>query len=176
MEDQRTRARASAGRGGRDADRERAQAFARAAGFDTEFTGYETVEQATAVGAIAQENGKVLAKLVESPFYATGGGQVHDGGEVRCESGDCAARVTDVLRIGDDQVLVLEPTQGRAARGRARRRARRPRGAPRDRVQPHRHPPPARRAARAARHATCARPAPTSAPTSCASTSPTARR
>ena len=117
MEDQRTRARASVGRGGRDEDRERAQAFARAAGFDTEFTGYETVEQATAVGAIAQENGKVLAKLVESPFYATGGGQIHDGGEVRCESGDCAATVTDVLRIGDDQVLVLEPTQGELHEG-----------------------------------------------------------
>ena len=117
MEDQRTRARASAGRGGRDEDRERAQAFARAAGFDTEFTGYETVEQTTAVGAIAQENGRVLAKLVESPFYATGGGQIHDGGEIRCESGDCAARVTDVLRIGDDQVLVLEPTQGELHEG-----------------------------------------------------------
>jgi alanyl-tRNA synthetase len=117
MEDQRTRARASAGRGGRDAGRERAQAFARAAGFDTEFTGYETVEQTTAVGAVTTENGRVLAKLVESPFYATGGGQVHDAGEVRCESGDCAARVTDVLRIGDDQVLVLEPTRGKLHEG-----------------------------------------------------------
>jgi len=117
MEDQRTRARASAGRGGRDAGRERAQAFARAAGFDTEFTGYETVEQTTAVGAVTTENGRVLAKLVESPFYATGGGQVHDAGEVRCESGDCAARVTDVLRLGDDQVLVLEPTRGELHEG-----------------------------------------------------------
>ena len=59
----------------------------------------------------------MLAKLVESPFYATGGGQVHDGGEVRCESGDCAATVTDVLRIGDDQVLVLEPTRGELHEG-----------------------------------------------------------
>ena len=59
----------------------------------------------------------MLAKLVESPFYATGGGQIHDGGEVRCESGDCAATVTDVLRIGDDQVLVLEPTEGELHEG-----------------------------------------------------------
>src|SRR4051794_40530213 len=117
MEDQRTRARASVGRGGRDEQRERAQAFAASAGFGTEFTGYETVEQATAVGAISHENGKLLAKLVESPFYATGGGQIHDGGEVRCESGDCAATVTDVLRIGDDQVLVLEPTRGELHEG-----------------------------------------------------------
>ena len=46
----------------------------------------------------------MLAKLVESPFYATGGGQIHDGGEVRCESGDCAAtrhrRAADRRRPG----------------------------------------------------------------------------
>ena len=118
MEDQRTRARASAGRGGRDEDRERARAFADAAGFDTTFTGYETVEQATAVGAVdARRTAGVLVKLVESPFYATGGGQVHDAGEVRCESGDCRARVTDVLRLGDDQVLVLEPVAGELHEG-----------------------------------------------------------
>ena len=117
MEEQRTRARASTGRGGRDEDRERARVFADAAGFDTTFTGYETVEQTTAVGAVAQENGRLLVKLVESPFYATGGGQVHDAGEVRCESGDCAASVTDVLRLGDDQVLVLEPVAGELHEG-----------------------------------------------------------
>src|SRR3954468_13137537 len=112
MEDQRTRARASVGRGGRDEQRARAQAFAASAGFGTEFTGYETVEQATAVGAISHENGKLLAKLVESPFYATGGGQVHDQGVVECEGGGCSARVKDVLRLDDDQVLVLEPIEG----------------------------------------------------------------
>ena len=32
----------------------------------------ETVEQETAVGAVAQDDGRVLVKLVESPFYATG--------------------------------------------------------------------------------------------------------
>jgi len=74
MEEQRTRARASAGRGGRDEDRERARAFADAAGFGTTFTGYETVEQTTAVGAVDRQNGRLLVKLVESPFYATGGG------------------------------------------------------------------------------------------------------
>jgi alanyl-tRNA synthetase len=129
MEQQRARARASGGRGGRDKDRERASAFADAAGFGTTFTGYETVEQTTAVGAVARDEasagdepsgrgrGRLLVKLVESPFYATGGGQVHDGGEVRCESGDCAASVTDVLRLGDDQVLVLEPVAGELQEG-----------------------------------------------------------
>ena len=68
----------------------------------------------------------MLAKLVESPFYATGGGQVADRGVVECEDGDCRARVVDVVRLGDDQALVLEPLERRAARGRARGRARRP--------------------------------------------------
>ncbi|MGH2949823.1 MAG: alanine--tRNA ligase, partial [Solirubrobacteraceae bacterium] len=117
MEEQRTRARASAGRGGRDAERERVQAFAEGAGFDTAFTGYETIEQATEVGALATENGRVLAKLVESPFYATGGGQVHDSGVVECEDGGCRARVVDVVRLGDDQVLVLEPVEGELHEG-----------------------------------------------------------
>jgi alanyl-tRNA synthetase len=117
MESQRARARASGNRGARDEDRERAVAFAEAAGFGTTFTGYETVEQTTAVGAVDRSDGKVLVKLVESPFYATGGGQVHDAGEVRCESGDCAASVTDVLRVGDDQVLVVEPVAGELHEG-----------------------------------------------------------
>jgi alanyl-tRNA synthetase len=117
MEAQRERARASAGRGGRDAGRERVQAFAESAGAATTFTGYETLEQATAVAAVDSEDGRVLAKLVESPFYATGGGQVHDGGVVECEHGDCRARVVDVVRLGDDQALVLEPELGELRAG-----------------------------------------------------------
>ena len=111
MEDQRTRARASAGRGGVDADRERIRAFADA-GAPTTFTGYERTEQATAVEAVDSSDGRVLLKLVESPFYATGGGQVADAGVVECEDGDCRARVVDVVRLGDDQALVLEPERG----------------------------------------------------------------
>ena len=112
MDAQRVRARTSPGRGARDDTRERIRAFAGGAGFDTEFTGYETVEQATAVAAIAHEDGLTLAKLVESPFYATGGGQVHDAGVVECEAGDCRATVVDVVRLGDDQALILEPVAG----------------------------------------------------------------
>jgi alanyl-tRNA synthetase len=112
MDDQRTRARASAGRGGRDADRDRARAFAESAGDPTHFTGYETTEQATAVAAVERVGDRLLAKLVESPFYATGGGQVADAGHVACEAGDCRARVVDVIRLGDDQALVLEPEAG----------------------------------------------------------------
>jgi alanyl-tRNA synthetase len=117
MRAQRDRARASAGRGVKDADRERIREFAESAGFGTTFTGYETVEQPTAIGAVITENGRVLAKLVESPFYATGGGQVADAGVVQCEDGGCAARVLDVVRLGDDQALVLEPVEGELTEG-----------------------------------------------------------
>src|SRR3954464_5329316 len=112
MERQRQRARSAAGRGGRDALREQVEAFADKAGRPTDFTGYETLEQATEVAGVETVNGKVLAKLVESPFYATGGGQVADSGVVECEHGDCAAAVLDVVRLGDDQALVLEPVKG----------------------------------------------------------------
>jgi alanyl-tRNA synthetase len=116
MGEQRRRAR-DAGRGDRDDTRERIRAFAEAAGAQTTFTGYERIEQATAVGAVAMENGRTLLKLVESPFYATGGGQVADAGVVECEDGDCRARVVDVVRVGDDQALVLEPEQGELREG-----------------------------------------------------------
>jgi alanyl-tRNA synthetase len=114
MEGQRERARASAGRfgGGAEEVRERARALAQQAGFATDFVGYETTDRETTIGAAAVEDGKVLIKLVESPFYATGGGQVADSGYVECLQGDCRARVEDVLRLGDDQVVAVVPEQG----------------------------------------------------------------
>ncbi len=112
MDQQRTRARASAGRGGHDGERDRIQAFASGTGRATTFTGYERLEQATEVAAVDAADGRVLLKLVESPFYATGGGQIADVGTVECEDGGCAARVVDVVRLGDDQALVLEPERG----------------------------------------------------------------
>jgi alanyl-tRNA synthetase len=54
----------------------------------------------------------VLVKLLESPFYATGGGQVADTGVLECESGACRALVTDVIRLGTDQVVRLAPEHG----------------------------------------------------------------
>jgi alanyl-tRNA synthetase len=116
MEAQRARARAGARKESGD-EREKIGEFARAAGFATEFTGYQTVEQHTTVGAVESENGHVLVKLVESPFYAEGGGQVSDVGVLECESGDCRARVADVVRIGDDQAVVLDVEQGSVREG-----------------------------------------------------------
>src|SRR3954447_2736548 len=112
MEEQRVRARASAGREGGEDVREKLRTFANSAGAPSIFTGYETTEQATAVASVVRENGRVLAKLVESPFYATGGGQVHDAGVIECEAAGSSARVVAVVRLGDDQALVLEPVSG----------------------------------------------------------------
>jgi len=92
--------------------RERAAALAGEAGFQTEFVGYETTETETAIGAVAQDGGRLLVKLVESPFYATGGGQIADIGSLECAEGECLAEVRDVIRLGEDQVLELEPQHG----------------------------------------------------------------
>jgi alanyl-tRNA synthetase len=113
MDEQRARARASAGRTREGEElRERATLLAGQAGFQTEFVGYEATDRETTIGVTASDNGLVLAKLVESPFYATGGGQIADSGYVECSDGDCRARVDDVLRIGEDQVLALVPERG----------------------------------------------------------------
>jgi alanyl-tRNA synthetase len=113
MEAQRDRARSSADRfQAGEAVRERARVFAGETGFATDFVGYETTDAETTIGAAVAEDGKVLIKLVESPFYATGGGQVADSGYVECLEGDCRARVEDVLRVGDDQVVTVIPEKG----------------------------------------------------------------
>ncbi len=114
MEQQRARARAG-GRAEATAAggvREQARALSRTAGFETDFTGYETLEQHTTIGALQPDGERLLVKLAESPFYATGGGQIADGGTIECEVGDCASRVVDVVRVGDDQAVVVELQRG----------------------------------------------------------------
>jgi len=118
MDDQRTRARAGSNRTRGDAGlRERAADLAGRAGFATEFVGYETTHAETTIGAAGEADGTVLVKLVESPFYATGGGQIADTGLIECAEGDCRARVSDVIRLGSDQVLELVPEHGTFAPG-----------------------------------------------------------
>ena len=94
---------------------ERAAELARAAGFETDFVGYESMEADTVVRATAGANGTLLAKLEESPFYPAGGGQISDAGVV--ETGSGVARVTEVFRLAGDQVLALEPLTGEIAEG-----------------------------------------------------------
>ncbi|MFZ1994744.1 MAG: alanine--tRNA ligase, partial [Solirubrobacteraceae bacterium] len=113
MDDQRTRAREGS-RGDRVADgmREKAAALSGGAGFATEFVGYESTDAETTIGAAVSDDGDVLVKLVESPFYPTGGGQVADTGVVECQGGSCRATVLDVIRLGTDQVVRLKPEHG----------------------------------------------------------------
>ncbi len=119
MDEQRTRARAAGGRfTGPGSLREKASAFAGSAGFASSFEGYSSLSVETTVGAVADgEDGRILVKLVESPFYATGGGQVHDAGSVSCFDGDCVAVVEDVLRLGSDQVLSVSLVEGSLSAG-----------------------------------------------------------
>jgi alanyl-tRNA synthetase len=117
MEAQRSRAReggrSTAAAVGAGDLRERARELARDAGFVTDFTGYETLEQHTTVGSLSGSGGeRVIVKLAESPFYATGGGQVADTGVIESETGGAHGRVADVLRVGDDQAVVVEVDEG----------------------------------------------------------------
>ena len=137
MERQRERGRAGAragtAAGGSESGQARAAAitFAGESGFATSFTGYETEEQQTTVGAVrsiapagvangsaaepdgmGSAGGRYLVKLTESPFYAAGGGQVADVGTIECDDGDCRARVEDVFRLGEDQALAVVVEEG----------------------------------------------------------------
>jgi alanyl-tRNA synthetase len=105
--------RATAGQVG--PSRERVLAFARDAGTETRFVGYESIEADTTIAALERDDGFYLAKLSESPFYAEGGGQVSDSGAVETPSG--AARVASVFRLGGDQAVALEPRRGELSVG-----------------------------------------------------------
>ncbi|TMK28854.1 MAG: alanine--tRNA ligase [Actinobacteria bacterium] len=105
MAEQRERSRAAISR-----DDQRAVDFAHAAGFRTEFVGYEKTDVLTQLGALEQlEEGLFLAKLRESPFYPAGGGQVTDAGWIELD-GDQSTRaeLRDAYRLENDQVLLFE--------------------------------------------------------------------
>ncbi|MEA2249723.1 MAG: alanyl-tRNA synthetase, partial [Solirubrobacteraceae bacterium] len=89
--------------------------FAKGSGFETRFVGYETTEWETVIRAVERENGRLLAKLEESPFYPEGGGQVSDSGVVETDSGK--ALVADVFRLGNDQAVALESVEGELGEG-----------------------------------------------------------
>jgi alanyl-tRNA synthetase len=77
----------------------------------SEFVGYERerTDVLTAVIAVGQSDGtRQLVKLEQSPFYAASGGQVSDSGYLQVEGDERELVVTEVLKFGDDQVLVVE--------------------------------------------------------------------
>jgi len=108
MEQQRNRARSNATGGAGGSNRhEEILAFA-GEGPEAEFVGYEYLRAETGIGSLREADGTALAKLEQSPFYAEGGGQVADSGRLIWDGGE--AEVTDVVRVGDDQVLELRAT------------------------------------------------------------------
>jgi alanyl-tRNA synthetase len=105
MAEQRERSRAAISR-----DDQRAAEFAHAAGFRTDFVGYEKTDVLTQLGALERLDDRLfLAKLRESPFYPAGGGQVTDAGWIELD-GDPSTRaeLRDAYRLEEDQVLLVE--------------------------------------------------------------------
>ncbi len=77
-----------------------------AQGTRTRFVGYDALEVTTTVIGVAELDGsRHLIKLAESPFYPQGGGQISDRGWIATDGH--RRQVSDVLRVGDDQVLVV---------------------------------------------------------------------
>src|SRR5690606_8011373 len=107
MQEQRERARAAGGSGSLPV--EQAARFVRSAE-PTEFVGYDELEVPTArITALEPIDGddagqRVLLKLDRSPYYAEGGGQVSDAGQITGPSG--IATVEAVMRFDTDQVIV----------------------------------------------------------------------
>jgi alanyl-tRNA synthetase len=92
--------------GGERNELQRAADFARLAGFETDFVGWEKTEVLTQVGALEElGDGSFLAKLRESPFYPEGGGQVSDQGWI--EADGRRAELVAAFRFGEDQALQL---------------------------------------------------------------------
>ena len=106
MEEQRQRARTGAATAhGSEDSHEKVIAFAGSAP-PTRFVGYETLRATTGLAAVQGDDGRALVKLEQSPFYPEGGGQVADSGVLTWDGGE--ARVLDVYRVGEDQVLEIE--------------------------------------------------------------------
>jgi alanyl-tRNA synthetase len=88
---------------------QRAADFARGVGFTSEFVGYSKVDVLTQIGALEElGDGTFLAKLRETPFYPSGGGQVTDHGWVELDGDEAVrAELVDAFRFDGDQVLVF---------------------------------------------------------------------
>jgi len=114
MDGARATARAGARETGSD-DADRIADVVRGAGFETNFVGYERTDAETVARSVQRVNGTLLVKLEDSPFYPQGGGQVSDSGFV--ETPTARARVVEVLRVGGDQALAVEPVEGEIAAG-----------------------------------------------------------
>jgi alanyl-tRNA synthetase len=76
---------------------------------ETEFVGYTKTKVLTAVIAAAPPDGaRQFVKLEQSPFYAASGGQVSDTGTIAVDGEEQRLNVADIIKFGDDQVLVID--------------------------------------------------------------------
>jgi alanyl-tRNA synthetase len=76
---------------------------------ESEFVGYsKTRVLTTVVDAAPAEGTRQFVKLEQSPFYAASGGQVSDHGYLVVDGEDARLEVADVLKFGDDQVLIVD--------------------------------------------------------------------
>jgi len=96
-------------RAGGETGVQRAADFARAADFRTEFVGFVKTDVLTQIGALEDlGDGTFLAKLRESPFYPSGGGQVTDQGWIALDDDSgTRAELVEAHRFEGDQVLLL---------------------------------------------------------------------
>jgi alanyl-tRNA synthetase len=96
-------------RGGGDSKQQIAAELTGAGHRPSEFVGYSKTRVLTAIVDAAPDEGtRQFVKLEQSPFYAASGGQVSDTGYLLADGEDERLEVVDVLRFGDDQVLVVE--------------------------------------------------------------------
>ena len=103
MDEQRDRARKAQSKE-TDVAATSAAAMVSGASTPTMFVGYDTLTvETTITQAQTLDDGRMLIRIATSPFYAQGGGQVADTGTIMGMDG--AGEVTEVYRVGDDQVL-----------------------------------------------------------------------
>ena len=105
MGEQRTRSAAGAGERKVGVSAESVRAVG---GDQVRFVGYQTLTTRTNIVAVSEDDGRTLVKLADSPFYAEGGGQLADGGQLLSADRERLAAVVGVIRAGDDQALVIE--------------------------------------------------------------------
>lgn len=110
MAEQRERSRAGVLDRGGDLPVERILEVARESA-PSEFVGWEDLTVDTDILAVEEiGDGEALVKLERSPFYAEGGGQISDTGEIAGHDG--RGIVVGVHRVGDDQVLRVRIEEG----------------------------------------------------------------